>query len=231
MKSLKSIALLAVFALGAWSTTTSTNPSFNVPPAPTPAPVPAVNITPSTGVQITTVGGTGSFTASESGYGGAFTASSTNCAGVATFSPASATGPSASFTVTAVGAGSCQISVKDANNVVGVVNVSVNPGGGSASNPLIVSSSALSYTTAGATQTFTASETGYAGTLTAANGSPSCAGIANVAPASGTGPAALFSVTSVAAGICQLKVTDTNGQTAVVTVTVTTTGGSVSITH
>jgi len=229
MKSLKSIALLAVIALGACTTTTSTNPSFNVPPAPTPVPVPVVNVTPATGVQITTIGGTASFTASESGYAGTFAASSSNCAGIATFSPTSATGPSASFTVTAVANGSCQITVKDSANVVGVVNVSVNTsGGGGAAQPLTVSTDQATFTAAGATSTFSANETGYAGTFTAANGTPSCAGIATFSPASAGGPSGLFTITAVAAGTCQIKVTDTNGQTAVVNVTVTTTGGSIS---
>ncbi|MDQ2993046.1 MAG: hypothetical protein M3R30_09555 [Candidatus Eremiobacteraeota bacterium] len=228
MTTLRNIAIAAVFALCACST----NPSFNVPPAP-PAPTastpPVVTITPTTGVQITTIGGTGSVTASESGYTGTFTASSTNCAGIATFSPASATGPSASFTITSVANGSCQISIKDSANVVGVINVSVNAsGGGGVAQPLTLSTSAATFTTAGANSLFTANETGYAGNFTAANGVPSCAGIATFSPASAGGPNGQFTITSVAAGTCQIKVTDTNGQSAVVNVTVTTTAGSVS---
>ena len=83
-------------------------------------------------------------------------------------------------------------------------------------------------TKAGQTGTFTVTENGYAGALTASNGSPSCAGIATFAPASGTGPSATFTITAVAAGICQIKVQDTNGQTVAASVTVTTTTGSVS---
>jgi hypothetical protein len=83
-------------------------------------------------------------------------------------------------------------------------------------------------TTAGSTGTFTVTENGYAGALTASNGTPSCAGIATVAPAAGTGPSATFTVTAVAAGICQIKVQDTNGQTVAVSITVTTTSGSIS---
>jgi hypothetical protein len=94
---------------------------------------------------------------------------------------------------------------------------------------LTVNTNQLSYTIAGAVLSFTASETGYAGTITASNGTPSCAGIATVSPASGSGPSTTFNVTSVAAGQCQIKVTDASAQTAAINVTVTTTGGSVSI--
>jgi len=83
-------------------------------------------------------------------------------------------------------------------------------------------------TKAGQNGTFTVSENGYSGTLTASNGSPSCSGIATFAPASGTGPTATFTITAVAAGICQIKVQDTNGQTVAASVTVTTTTGNVS---
>jgi len=86
----------------------------------------------------------------------------------------------------------------------------------------------VAMTKAGQNGTFTVQENGYTGTLTASNGSPSCAGIATFAPASGTGPTATFTITAVAAGICQIKVQDTNSQTVAVSVTVTTTSGSVS---
>ena len=87
--------------------------------------------------------------------------------------------------------------------------------------------SSVAMTTAGQTATFTVTENGYSGTLTASNGSPSCAGIATFAPASGTGPSVTFTITAVAAGICQIKVQDTNGQTVAASVTVTTTNGSI----
>ena len=88
--------------------------------------------------------------------------------------------------------------------------------------------SSVAMTKAGQTGTFTVSENGYTGTLTASNGSPSCAGIATFTPASGTGPSATFTITAVAAGICQIKVQDTNSQTVAASVTVTTTTGNVS---
>ncbi|MBV9407856.1 MAG: hypothetical protein JO164_03475, partial [Candidatus Eremiobacteraeota bacterium] len=113
------------------------------------------------------------------------------------------------------------------------------PGSGATPTPtptptpaaLGVTPSTLSFTTAGSAQPFTANENAYAGTLTAANGSPSCAGIATVSPATATGPSGAFTVTAVAAGQCQLTVKDTNGQTATVTVYVTTTGGTISSKH
>ena len=87
--------------------------------------------------------------------------------------------------------------------------------------------SSVAMTKAGQTGTFTVAENGYSGTLTASNGSPSCAGIATFAPASGTGPSVTFTITAVAAGICQIKVQDTSGQTVTASVTVTTTNGSI----
>jgi len=95
-------------------------------------------------------------------------------------------------------------------------------------NALNSTTSSLSMTRAGQTGTVTVTENGYAGTLTASNGSPSCSGIATVSPVSGSGPSMTFTVTAVAAGICQIKVQDTNAQTAAVSVTVTTTTGSVT---
>ncbi|MBV8580231.1 MAG: hypothetical protein JOZ86_06305 [Candidatus Eremiobacteraeota bacterium] len=94
-----------------------------------------------------------------------------------------------------------------------------------------VTPNTVAMTVVGATAPFTASETAYTGTLTAANGTPSCSGIATVAPATASGPSGNFTVTAVAAGQCQLTVKDTNGQTATVTVYVTTTGGTISSKH
>ncbi len=48
--------------------------------------------------------------------GPSLAASTTNCSGIATFSPTTGTGPSASFTVTSQAAGSCTVTVADANN-------------------------------------------------------------------------------------------------------------------
>jgi len=106
--------------------------------------------------------------------------------------------------------------------------VTVNAAGGGAPGALNVSTSSLAFTAAGQANTFTATEANYTGNFTASNGSPSCAGIATFSPASAAGPSNQFTVTAVAAGQCQIKVTDSNGQSAAVNIIVTTTTGSVS---
>jgi hypothetical protein len=80
--------------------------------------------------------------------------------------------------------------------------------------------SSVAFTVVGQNANFTVSENGYGGALTATS---TCAGIATFSPASGTGPSALFTVTSVAAGTCTVTVKDASNQAAAVGVTVTTT--------
>ena len=81
----------------------------------------------------------------------------------------------------------------------------------------------LQFTVSGAAQAFEALETGYSGSFSVTG----CTRIASVAPSSGIGPAAVFTITSVAAGSCVFTVSDTKHQTAFVSVTVTTTSGSI----
>jgi hypothetical protein len=91
-------------------------------PPSTPGPV---TITPSAGsVSFTAAGATSGFTVTETGYTGTLTATG-NCSGIATFTPASGSGPTAAFSVTAVAAGTCQITVKDASNNATVVVITV----------------------------------------------------------------------------------------------------------
>jgi hypothetical protein len=71
---------------------------------------------------------------------------------------------------------------------------------------------------------FNASEIGYSGTLSAK--SSDCNGIATFSPTQGSGPQAMFSVVSVAAGKCSVSVTDANGSSATITVNVTTMTGT-----
>jgi hypothetical protein len=97
-----------------------------------------------------------------------------------------------------------------------------------APGPLALSTPSVSLTAAGATAQFSATESNYTGTLTATDGSPSCAGIATVAPASGNGPSATFTVTAVAHGICTINVSDDHGGSLGEQVTVTTTTGTIS---
>jgi hypothetical protein len=192
-------------------------------------PAGTVTTSPSS-MTLTGAGSQGGFTATEAGYTGTLTAANgtPSCSGIATFSPSSGTGPNATFVVTAVAPGICQIKVSDASGNSGVEQVTVNAASGSGSSAMTVSTSSLAFTAAGAAGTFTVNENNYTGNFTAANGSPSCAGIATFSPATAAGPTGQFTVTAVAAGTCQIKVTDSNGQTSAVTITVTTTSGSVS---
>jgi len=94
--------------------------------------------------------------------------------------------------------------------------------------PIGGSAASLNFTVVGNSQQFTVTENNYTGPLNAANGSPSCAGIATFSPASGTGPSATFTVTAVGAGTCAIVVTDNHGGSVGVNVTVTTTTGTIS---
>ncbi len=243
MYRLQKIALLAVliggsaiaFSACAGSTgpagpagsTGSTGPTGPSGVAPTPQSTPAAN---PASLTLTGAGSTGGFTVNEANYTGTLTAANgtPTCAGIATFSPASGTGPVATFVVTAVAPGICQIKVSDSAGNAAGEQVTVNAAGGGTPGALNVSTSSLAFTTAGQANTFTVTEANYTGNFTAANGSPSCAGIATFSPASAAGPSNQFTVTAVAAGQCQIKVTDTNGQTSAVNIIVTTTSGSVS---
>lgn len=87
-------------------------------------------------------------------------------------------------------------------------------------SPIIASVGTVNITTLGASgsKTFTASEASYAGVLSAktANGA-----IATVTPSSGAS-GATFTVTGVSGGTTTIAITDTNGQSVNVSVTVTT---------
>lgn len=76
---------------------------------------------------------------------------------------------------------------------------------------------------------FKATETGYGGAFNASSVAPtSCTGIATFSPATANGPTASIAVTPVAAGMCTIVVTDTIGQRATVSISVTTTTGTIS---
>lgn len=90
----------------------------------------------------------------------------------------------------------------------------------SASNPLIVSSTSLTFVIgAGAAQTVTVSEAGFSGTLSETD---NCSGIATVSPTQSTSPY-VATVTPVSGGSCTITFTD-GSQTAPVTVGITNTG-------
>jgi chitinase len=94
--------------------------------------------------------------------------------------------------------------------------------------PIGATGTTVSLTAAGKTAQFQVTESGYSGTFTLSNGSPSCSGIATVSPSSGTGPSTLFTVTAVAAGACVVVVSDDHGGSVSVQITVTTTTGTIS---
>jgi hypothetical protein len=68
-------------------------------------------------------------------------------------------------------------------------------------------------------QSFTAGESGYSGHLNASSGNT---GIVTLTPAQGSGPSAAFTVMPVSAGTTTITITDANGKTATVGVTVST---------
>ncbi|HEV8021736.1 MAG TPA: hypothetical protein VGP41_10760 [Candidatus Lustribacter sp.] len=89
---------------------------------------------------------------------------------------------------------------------------------------VMLSSSNLAFTATGAAnaQPVSAAQANYTGTFTAST--TTCGGIATISPASGTA----FSVTPVAAGSCSFTIVGGSGQSATLTIGVTTTsfGGS-----
>ncbi len=83
----------------------------------------------------------------------------------------------------------------------------------------------LNGTGAASAQSVDVQEIGYTGGF---GESDTCAGIATVAPSSGSGPSAAFSVTPIAAGTCSATFTDAQSQHVAVAITVTTTGFTVN---
>jgi hypothetical protein len=81
---------------------------------------------------------------------------------------------------------------------------------------LVADPKALRFSTA-ATQTFTAQESNYRGTLTA---SSSKAAVATVSPSSATGPKATYKVTPVGGGRTEITVKDAAGKSVAVAVSV-----------
>jgi hypothetical protein len=141
---------------------------------------------------------------------------------VATFVPATAPGPVVTVTVTPRNTGACNITVSDDNN-------------GSVTVPVFVSSlnapASLTFSGTGATyaQTFTISYTGYTGTLTI---NPSTCGTG--ASAKVTFDKTTFTVPNTVtvtpqnAGTCSFVVSDTQGNSVTIGVTVNSAGVVVS---
>jgi hypothetical protein len=166
-------------------------------------------ITPSTSsVQITSVGGTAQFSATEPGYTGTLIPTGFNTSIVTVNGSPSGPGTTA-FTVTGVASGTTSIGVKDTNGNVMASPVTANVIAG----PIKVAPSTLAFMKAfGETQTFTASEPPFAGNFTAQSNN----GNVTVTPSSN----ALFKVTSVANGSATITVKDGLGHSNTVSVTV-----------
>jgi hypothetical protein len=151
------------------------------------------------------------FTATESGYTGTLTATST-CTSIATVSPPNTTGSPATFSVTPVASGTCQVTIHDTLGNSSIVAVSI-------AQPLTVTTSSVVLPTNGTiSSTFTVAEAGYSGTFTV-NGS-SCTGVATVSPSAASGPSATITVSRIGtdSGSCGFTINDTNLQTVSVTV-------------
>jgi len=150
------------------------------------------------------------FTASESNYTGAITAASNGTA-IATVS-GSGNGPGpVTFTVTPVGPGSTTITVSDAHG--GSVNVTVNVSGPLQANPQNL---AFDSPTAAPKQ-FTASEADFTGPISASSSDTSIATVSG----SGNGPGPVtFTVTPVGAGNTKIVVSDGQGNSVNVSISV-----------
>ncbi|HEX3464351.1 MAG TPA: hypothetical protein VHS78_09925 [Candidatus Elarobacter sp.] len=92
------------------------------------------------------------------------------------------------------------------------------PGG-----PVTLSSTSANLTLAGQTTTVTASETGYAGQISADAGT--CANVASVSPSAASAPAT-FTITARGSGSCTVTFADAFGQRAPLSVGVTVTQGN-----
>src|SRR6202035_386371 len=90
-------------------------PTATPTPSPTPTPVPAAIGGSTVSVSLTSGGSAAQFTVTRARYAGPLSVANGTpaCSGIATFSPPSGSGPSATFTVTAVAAGTCTIVVSD----------------------------------------------------------------------------------------------------------------------
>lgn len=163
------------------------------------------------------------FTISETGYTGPFTVGTCKSGSttIATVAATGAQGPSATVTVTGVVNGTCSIAISDSYGQTASENITVNL------PALVVNPSTL--TINGNTPgSFTVSETGYTGTFSIGTCTQSSVTIATASPTTANGPSANITVTPAKAGSCTLAVSDTNGQTTDVSVTVNTSSLQIS---
>lgn len=96
--------------------------------------------------------------------------------------------------------------------------------------PMSISTNQLYFTSVGEVQAFSVNENGYFGTFTLTSTTSPCAGKANFAPASASGPNPTFTVTAVAGGSCSITVKDAYAQVTQLAVFVTITNATVSST-
>jgi hypothetical protein len=151
---------------------------------------------------------TGNVNVSESNYAGSFTATSADCSGIATFDA----GPATTFTVTAVAAGSCTVTMHDDHGQTAPVAVSV-------AGALQVSPTSHTFNDVGLTTPIAITEQNYTGAFNVTN-SADCAGIATFSALTGNGPSFTLGVTSAGAGTCTFDVTDAFNASTLVTITV-----------
>ena len=82
-----------------------------------------------------------------------------------------------------------------------------------------VNPTSLTFNTLGTQQTFQVNEAGYTGPFILDDGG-TCGGIATYGPSSGAGPSLTVTVTSSNNGNCTITASDSNGQIATETITV-----------
>ena len=200
-----------VTAIGAGSTTIAVTDSKGATTA-FPVTVTFAPILLSTTTQaFTSIGQTQAVTATVAGYSGVISAVSSNPS-VATVS----TSGGGNFTLSAAGAGSTTITFSDTDGTTATLTVTVTFA------PIILSSANQSFTAVGQTKTVTATVAGYSGAISATSAN---SGVTTVT-ANGGGQ---FTLTAIAAGSTTVTFSDTNGTTTTLPVTVTLTGGNLTI--
>lgn len=139
------------------------------------------------------------------------------CSGVATIAQTGFSKGTATYSVTPSGAGGCTATFTGVGSNTGTLTISSAPYGSVTPTP-----SSFSFLGTGATyaQNLDISQVNYTGTY---GESDTCSGVVTVSATSNADGSAVYAVTPVAAGSCQITITGGSGKTAIVGVTVTTT--------
>ncbi len=159
----------------------------------------------------TSIGQTQSVSASVAGYSGLISAVSAN----SSVTSVTANG-GGNFTLKAIGAGSTTITFSDTNGTTAPLPVTVTFA------PIVVSPSTQAFTAIGQTQTLTATVAGYTGTINAVSNNTGIATITSI----GGGQ---FTLRAVASGSTTITFSDANGTTTNFPVSVTLTGGGITV--